>query len=115
MINTLENIRQKVSVIFELSADGTVLYFRDAADNFSSDLKSSPVGRNFFEIECFEDTGELWRRFNNFLKSHDGVENFKYTLQVENHCIQTRIMLMRVIERSNNERAQSIIVDIRSV
>jgi hypothetical protein len=115
MINTLENVRQKVSVIFELSADGTVLYFRNAADNFSNKLSLSPVGRNFLEIEFFENTGEFWRRFNNFFKSHDAVENFKYALQVENHWIQTRIMLMRVIERSNNERVQSVIVDIRSV
>lgn len=115
MLNTLENIQQKVSVVFELNNEGTVLYFRNSANSFSGDTKKSPVGLNFFEMEFFENTQDLRRRFNSFLKGHDSVENFNFTLNVENHLLQTRVMLMRVIERSNNERAQSIIVDIRSV
>ena len=117
MINTSPNTQRKVSVIFELSADGTVLYFRNSAsaNDFSVDLKPSPVGRNFFEMEFFGNTAELWRRYNSFLKSHDSVENFKFMLNVDNQPVPTKVMLMRVIERSNNERAQSIIVDIRSV
>ena len=117
MINTSPNTQRKVSVVFELSADGTVLYFRDStsANDFSADLKPSPIGRNFLEMEFLGNTAELWRRYNSFLKSHDSVENFKFMLNVDNQPVPTKVMLMRVIERSNNKRAQSIIVDIRSV
>lgn len=113
MINVSENIERKVFVIFELSADGTILYFRNSLNAFFKDL--NPVGRNFFEMDFFEDVQEFWRRFNHFLKGRDTVENFNFTLKLRNHLVQTRVMLMRVIERSNAERAQSIIVDIRSL
>ncbi|HEX8288415.1 MAG TPA: hypothetical protein VF556_10485 [Pyrinomonadaceae bacterium] len=115
MINTSLNVQQKVFVIFELNADGTVLYFRDAGNGFASDLQPNPIGHNFFEITLFENAEELRHRFNNFIKGHDTVENFKTTLSVANDLLPARVMLMRVFERSNNERAQSVIVDIRSV
>lgn len=115
MINTSQNIQQKVFVIFELNADGTVLYFRNTENDFTGDLQPNPVGRNFFEMTLFENTEDLRRRFNNFIKGHDTVENFKTTLAVANNMLPARVMLMRVFERSNNERAQSVIVDIRSV
>ncbi len=115
MIDTLQDIQQKVFVIFELDADGTVLYFRNAGNDFASDLQTSPVGRNFFEMSYFENANDLRRRFNNFIKGHDTVENFNTTLNIGNDLLPTRVMLMRVFERSNNDRAQSVIVDIRSI
>ena len=115
MINTTQNVQQKVFVIFELNADGTVLYFRNAGDDFAGDLQPNPVGHNFFEMTLFENAEDLRRRFNNFIKGHDTVENFKTTLAIVNDLLPARVMLMRVFERSNNERAQSVIVDIRSI
>jgi hypothetical protein len=115
MIDTLQDIQQKVFMIFELSSEGDILYFRNTESNFSSEADSNPVGRSFFETNFFENTDEIWRRSKNFLKGHDAVENFKFALKAEDHWLETRVMLMRVFERSNNERAHSVIVDIRSV
>ena len=115
MIDTLQNNQEKVFMIFELNAEGDILYFRNSENNSSSDSNSNPVGRNFFETDFFENTDELWRRSKDFLKGHESVENFNFTLKAENQRLQTRVMLMRVFERSNNERAHSVIVNIRSV
>jgi len=111
---TLTNIEPEVFGFFELSDEGTVLYSRAGSGASSNAALAQLVGRNFFdEVAPFENTEEFRRCLNRFIKSNFPSENFNFTCQVKNQNIPAKIKLVRVIERSSSERAQTTIVDIR--
>lgn len=102
--------------LFEISDAGTVLYCRTGIGNSSEQKSATVVGRNFFdEVAPFENTEELRRHFNHFIKSDFPTENFTFTCQIKNQNIPAKVMLVRISERSNDERAKTTILDIRKL
>jgi len=100
--------------LFEISDAGTVLYCRTGEGIFLDG--STAVGRNFFdEVAPFENTEELRRHFNYFIKCDFSSENFTFTCRVKNQDIPAKIKLVRVSELANNERVKTTIVDIRKL
>lgn len=102
--------------LFEISDAGTVLYCRTAGEKLSYEKSALAIGRNFFDdVAPFENTEELRRHFNHFIKSDNPSENFNFTCLVESREIPAKIMLVRITERSDDERAKTTIVDIRKI
>lgn len=102
--------------LFEINDEGTVLYFRTATEKPSSEKSVAAVGRNFFyEIAPFENMEELRRRFKGFIQSRASTENFSFNCRIKNENIPAKILLVRIIERSDSVSADSTIVDIRKI
>lgn len=102
--------------LFEINDAGTVLYCRTSSESLSHEKSARAVGRNFFdEVAPFENVDELRRHFNHFIKSDDASENFNFTCRVKSREIPAKIMLVRITERSPEQRAKTTIVDIRKL
>ncbi len=124
MIDILSEIQPKASDLFEnsnvglfgINDAGTVLFCRTATGKLYSEKSQQAVGRNFFdEVAAFENTEELRRHFNHFIKSDFSSENFTFTCRVKSREIPAKIMLVRITERSNDGRVKRTIVDIRKI
>ena len=97
--------------LFEIDDAGTVLYCRTSAEK-----PASVSGFNFFdEVAPFENMAEFRRRFNGFIKSHISSKSFSFNCRINGEIVPAKILLVRIIERSDNERADAIIVDIRKI
>lgn len=113
-MNTVQSMQPEVFGLFELSDEGTVLYSRAAQR--SAERLPENVGRNFFdEVAPFENTEEFRRCLNRFIRGNFPSESFNFTCQIKNQTIPAKVMLVRIIERSSEERAKTTIVDIRRV
>ncbi len=124
MINITPNLQPKTVGLyeeesigwFEINDAGTVLYCRTAAEKLFSEKTSAAVGRNFFdEVAPFENMEELRRRFRNFIQSGSTTVRFTFSCQLENQKIPAKVLLVRIVERSNSERSKATIVDIRKI
>lgn len=124
MINVLPKLQPKTVDLFEhgdvglfeINDAGTVLYYRTAAEKLFSAKSAAEIGRNFFdEIKPFENMEELRRHFNGFIKSRASTEKFSFNCRIKSRNIPAKIMLVRIIKRSNSERADTTIVDIRKI
>ena len=122
MINILPDIQPQAADLFEygnaglfeITDAGTVLYCRTATGKLPYEKSAAAVGRNFFDdVAPFENTEELRRYFNHFIKSDYPSENFTFTCRVKSRNIPAKVMLVRITERSNDERAKTTIIDIR--
>ena len=111
----MQGVQPELFGLFELSDEGTVLYSRCAAAR-STERLSENVGRNFFDdVAPFENTDEFRRHLNRFIQSDFPSESFDFTCQINNQNIPAKVMLVRIIERSSDERAKTTIVDIRKI
>lgn len=101
--------------LFELDAEGTVVYSRPAnRDLFEG--QSSAVGRNFFdEVASFENVDDFRRRFRYFVKGSAAMENFNFNFRFEENQVPMRVMLVRVSEHGQTANANLVIVDIRNI
>lgn len=99
--------------LFELTDSGTILYYRDNCLNYNP---AEFVGRNLFEeIAPFENTDDLRRRLNHFVKSEDATQKFAFDCRINDEVIPTKIMLVRVGNQTDGKRHKTIIVDIRKI
>lgn len=115
-VGTAVEIAQNIFGVYELDAGGVVLYSRAALPKEAHDNSkfTSQVGRNFFDdIIKFDNAGDLRRRIEIFMLNQQSVESFHFTCRAAEQAVQTRIMLVRISERSEYGRAKSIIMDIR--
>lgn len=114
-MNTVQSVQPEIFGLFELSDEGTVLYSRADAPR-AAERSPENVGRNFFdEVAPFENTEEFRRCLNRFIQGNYPSESFNFNCQINNQNIPAKVMLVRIIERSNEERAKTTIVDIRRV
>ena len=115
-IKTNGLFEQNSACLFELSDSGTVLYCRIDAHGQINELLENAVGRNFFdEVAPFENTEELRPLLNRFVKSNYSSERLSFACRVKNQIVPTKIMLVRVSERSGGMRGKTTIVDIRKI
>jgi hypothetical protein len=102
--------------LFELDADGTVVYSRLRRNKVLFDPEPGAVGCNFFdEVAAFENVEDFRRRFRYFVKSTHSIENFNFDFRFEENAVPMRVMLVRISETDHNENARRVIVDIRKI
>ena len=112
----MEHPATGITGLFELNPAGTVLYSRIDAPHSSLNLPTDLVGQNFFdEIGAYANIIELRRRFQNFAKGTDAVENFTFTYSSEQETVKARVMLTQINQRESNRTEKLIILDIRKI
>ena len=115
-IKTNSLFEQNGACLFELSDSGTVLYCRIDVQGQITELSANAVRRNFFdEVAPFENTEELRPLLNRFVKSNYSSERLSFACRVKNQIVPTKIMLVRISERSGGTRGKTTFVDIRKI
>lgn len=100
--------------LFELDSSGKVLYFKAIPDGDSTDTKTKVIGLNFFdEVAPFVNVEEFRRQFTWFVQSRGSVENFTFACHFEDGVVPTKVMMVRINERSEDGNTNLILVDIR--
>lgn len=119
MLEALADSKPDLYGVFEISDDGTVLYSRQksaGADTFSFAKPAQIIGHNFYdEIIPFENTEKFRQCVVRFIKSDFASKNFIFDCHINGHNFPVKVMLVRVTDRTNNERARMTIVDIREI
>lgn len=102
--------------LFELDADGTVVYSRVRRNREMFEPEPGVVGSNFFdEVAAFENVEDFRRRFKYFVKGTNSIENFNFDFRFAESAVPMRVMLVRVSETEHNENTNLVIVDIRKI
>ena len=102
--------------LFELEADGTVVYSKLRKNKEAFETEPSVVGHNFFEeVAAFENIDEFRNRFRYFVKGSSSIENFNFDFRYENNKMPARVMLVRVNENGFDRQGNLIIMDIRKI
>jgi hypothetical protein len=109
--------QQKLFGLFELDAEGNVLYSRLEPEGDGNNGGTPNVaGRNFFEtLAPFGNVEELRRRVNNFAQSEGQADNFHFSCQSPDGPLLVKVLLARISERADGARTKSILVHIRKV
>jgi hypothetical protein len=103
------------SGLFELKNDGTIIYSRFRQNNNLINSDSELVGHNFFDdVADFENTRELRRIFNNFVKSSKFTDNFVFDCRLHDDVVRVRVMMVRAFENSFPNPSDIVILDIRN-
>lgn len=110
---------KKLYGLFELDADGTIIYSRDISElgYFGTAANASLVGRNFFdEVAPFKNVEEFRRLFKYFMKGANAAENLVFDCCFdESVVVPVKVKLSQISERESDERTKLVIVDIRKI
>ncbi|HEY0429997.1 MAG TPA: hypothetical protein VGC76_19590 [Pyrinomonadaceae bacterium] len=102
--------------LFELDAEGTIIYSRLRKNKEMFETEPGVVGHNFFdEVAAFENVDDFRRRFMYFVKGSSSIENFNFDFRFEENAVPMRVMLVRVSENGFGSSARLVIVDIRKI
>src|ERR1044072_4678800 len=105
-----------LGALFELDAEGTVVYSRLRRNREMFEPEPRVVGQNFFEeVAAFENIDDFRRRFMYFVKGSSSIENFNFDFKFEKNAVPVRVMLVRVSEHDHSESSRLVIVDIRKI
>ncbi len=101
--------------LFELDAEGTVLYCRPEPDARPYESFKDLSGQNFFrEVAQFENVNEFRHHVSRFLRSGMQADNFLFNCRIDNHTLLVRVLLARIRERADARAAtKSVLVHIR--
>jgi hypothetical protein len=101
--------------LFELDAEGTILFSRLEPDGRSGDGRGAELaGRNFYEeVAAFENADELRRRIKGFLRGGGQADSFDFTSRSGGEAVPLRVLLARVRERSDGGRTAALILHLR--
>jgi hypothetical protein len=112
-MNTSLNTTQLALGLFELDAEGTVLYHR-AEPGGRPDGTAELTGRNFYdEVAAFDNADELRRMVEGFLRGGGHAESFDFICQVGGDALLVRVLLARVRERSDLGRTKAVLLHLR--
>jgi hypothetical protein len=107
-------VDQKFFGLFELGADGTILYSRIERDDDYHYPAPSITGRNFFkEVAPFRNLEEFRKCLDSFTRSSQRSNSILFTCQYEDGPVRVKVLLARVRERAANDVTKSILVHIR--
>lgn len=88
--------------LYELGAEGTVLYCRMESGDRPAVGGVELAGRNFYEeVAAFDNADELRRRVEGFLRSGGHADSFDFTCRAGGEATPVRVLLARVRERSD--------------
>lgn len=103
------------SGLFELKYDGTIIYSRFRQNDRLINANSELVGCNFFEdVAGFDNSGDLQRLFNNFVKSRRFTDNFVFDCRFSDEVVRVRVMMVRAFENTYPNPSDIVILDIRN-
>lgn len=116
MINVALTQFQKLFGLFELDADGKIIYSRDFSKLGFSATNSALLGRNFFdEVAPFKNVEEFRRHFTYFIKGDHATENFTFDCECGEGVVPVKVKMSQVSKREFDERKNLFIVDIRKI
>ena len=103
--------------LYELTLDGTVLFFKARIGNEANEAtaKQNLVGRNLFTENCkFENIEDFRRRFENFVIARQTIDSFTFSSSRSESQKLLRVLPVRLGGRgSRDERNNFILADLR--
>lgn len=106
---------ENASGLFELKMDGTIIYSRFRQNNRLESSNTELIGHNFFEdVAGFENSRDLRRLFNNFVRSSKFTDSFVFDCRFSEEIVRVRVMLVRAFENSYPNPRDIVILDIRN-
>lgn len=110
---------QKLFGLFELDADGTIIYSREVSrlGYVAGATSAALIGRNFFdEVAPFKNVEEFRRHFKFFMRGSNSTENFTFDCRFDGAVVvPVKVKLAQISERESDERTKLVIVDIRKI
>lgn len=111
---------QKLFGLFELDANGTIIYSRDFSPleiSAAATTATTLVGRNFFdEVASFKNVEEFRRHFKYFMRGSNARENFIFDCDFDEAVVPVKVKMAQISEReSDSNRTKLVIVDIRKI
>ena len=101
--------------IYELDSDGNINFCRSNYNDGLSNLNENLIGKNFFEIACFENIESFRRRVKIFSQSSNSTEDFSFDCRFSESVSNVKVRLVRIFERESEGSLKRVIVDIRKV
>ena len=100
--------------LLELSADGTILYYRPDEKDDSKVYKSDLVGQNILtDVTPLAQAAEFRERLRDFRRSHAPADSFHLTFNLEDGGVQAKILLAHIREQAETGARNSTLVHIR--
>lgn len=100
--------------LYELDAEGTVLYCRMEPVGRREGGEADHAGRNFYEeVAAFDNADELRRRIEDFLRGGGHADSFDFTCRAGGEATPVRVLLARVRERSDHGRTKAVLLHLR--
>ena len=101
--------------LFELDAEGTILFSRLEPDGRPGDGRGAELaGRNFYEeVAAFDNADELRRMIKGFLRGGGPADSFDFTSRSGGEAVPLRVLLARVRERSDAGSTAAVILHLR--
>jgi hypothetical protein len=104
---------QELFGLFELDADGTVLYYRIEPRMEPDGTSPDMTGYNFYEIMPFENVEELRQCVTEFTHGVSPADSFNFNCRYGGRVQPVKVLLARILERVNHDRTKSVLVHIR--
>lgn len=109
-MSTSLTLRQPPLGLFELDAEGTILYYRMEPGGQSVG-GAEFAGRHFYEeVAAFDNASELRRRAEVFLRGDGHADSFDFICQTGGEATPVRVLLARVRERSDQGRKKAVLL-----
>ncbi len=102
--------------LFELDEKGVVLYARVENGEPNSLPAGDLAGRNFFnEVEPFVTGDEMRSKIVSFTRGTNIADSFRSAFRLENGSLPVKVLLARILERTDNKRTKSVMVHIKRI
>ena len=96
--------------LFELDADGKILYYRMDSPGTSADM----TGHNFYEeVAPFENVDEFRQCVTDFTRGAKAADSFDFDCHYDGSDHPVRVLLARICERLDRNKTKSVLVHIR--
>jgi len=96
--------------MFDLDADGTILYYRAESGSLPSG-RSDLDGCSFYDVmAAFDHAGELRRMVEEFLQGDGSAANFAFICRAGGEELPLRALIARVREESDLGRAKAVLL-----
>lgn len=114
-MNTTLQSEQILYGLFELDPAGTVLYSRMETEGEARAARGADIsGLNFYEqVASFENVEEFRQRVTQFTRGTSPADNFTFDCLYEGRALSIKVLLARMLERLEQNRAKSVLVHIR--
>lgn len=113
-MSTSLNTTQTPFGLYEMDAEGTVLYHRAEPGGRPGAAAGGVTGRNFYdEVASFDNADELRRRVEDFLRRDGHADSFDFTCRAGGETMPVRVLLARVRERSDLGRTKAVLLHLR--
>ena len=100
--------------LLELSADGTIIYYRPDEKEDRKVNHADLVGHNILtDVLPLAGAAEFRERLRNFRRSHAPADSFHLTLRLDDGSVEAKVLLAHISEQSETGATDSTLVHIR--